>query len=182
VLSHDWGGYASFLLAIDHPERVERLVVLDMGPPWPPKPHPTAILLPVLVSYQVAIATPGLGMWLHRSGRLVRFLLRLGTGPGFRFSEEELEAYAEPLREPARARASIACYRTFLARELGRSGRRPEQLQVPTTLIMGGAGMINRVTRPESSGALTVEIIPRSGHFLAEEAPDEVLRLSRLMA
>jgi pimeloyl-ACP methyl ester carboxylesterase len=180
VLGHDWGGYTSFLLAMDHPERVERLVVLDIPPPWTPRPRPATLLLPFLLSYQIAIATPGLGMWLHRSGLLVRLLLRIGTGPDFAFSDEEIEAYVEPLREPARARASVACYRTLLLHELGRTGRKPEQLAVPTTLIMGGAGMINRVARPDPTPSLRVETIERGGHFLAEEAPDEVLRISGL--
>src|SRR5215212_3618132 len=34
IIGHDWGGYASFLLALGHPERVERLVGLDIPPPW----------------------------------------------------------------------------------------------------------------------------------------------------
>src|SRR3954464_14704297 len=81
ILSHDWGGYASFLPAIDPPERVERLVALDIAPPFPPRPQPGALLLPVFLSYQFAIVTPGVGMRGLTSGRLVRTLLRIGTGP-----------------------------------------------------------------------------------------------------
>jgi pimeloyl-ACP methyl ester carboxylesterase len=50
LVGHDWGGYTSFLLALEHPERVERMVALDItlrgAPPrscqtspsrsWPP--------------------------------------------------------------------------------------------------------------------------------------------------
>jgi pimeloyl-ACP methyl ester carboxylesterase len=32
VIGHDWGGYASFLLALERPERVERVLALDITP------------------------------------------------------------------------------------------------------------------------------------------------------
>jgi pimeloyl-ACP methyl ester carboxylesterase len=34
LLGHDWGGYTSFLLSLEHPERIERKVALDVAPPW----------------------------------------------------------------------------------------------------------------------------------------------------
>ena len=37
------------------------------------------------------------------------------------WTEQELDAYAGVLRDPARAAASSACYRTFLTRELAAS-------------------------------------------------------------
>ena len=55
------------------------------------------------------------------------------------------------------------------------SRRRIEELRVPSLLLMGGAGIFYRLLPPRSRGALTVEPVPRSGHFLAEEKPDEVL-------
>ena len=33
IMGHDWGAYTAFLLALDHPERFERLVALDIAPP-----------------------------------------------------------------------------------------------------------------------------------------------------
>jgi pimeloyl-ACP methyl ester carboxylesterase len=181
ILGHDWGGYVSFLLAMDHPERVAGLTALDIPPPWRPPVRPATVLLPVMMSYQLPIVAPGLGYRLHRNGQLVRAICKFGSGPNFDFTEEELDAYAEPLKEPARARASVANYRTFLAREVARTGRRPEDLTVPTTLIMAD-GLFDKVTRPAPTQHLTVEMLPGTGHFLAEQAPDDVLRLSGLMA
>jgi len=34
LVGHDWGGYVAFLLALRHPERIERMVGLDIAPPW----------------------------------------------------------------------------------------------------------------------------------------------------
>jgi pimeloyl-ACP methyl ester carboxylesterase len=95
---------------------------------------------------------------------------------------QNLAGYADVLRDPARARASSACYRTFLTRELpalAARGDRSSELQVPTLLAMGAQSAIRLVLDPRPSRNLHVETIPRAGHFLPEEAPGEVLRLAR---
>jgi pimeloyl-ACP methyl ester carboxylesterase len=182
IVSHDWGAYTSFLLALDHPERVERLVALDIAPPWPERPRPRHALLPLFISYQVLLATPGVGVTaLTRNGRFVRALIRGGSGRAMRWSDEELDAYAQVLREPARARASAACYRTFLTREFpaaARRGDRSAELAVPTLLIMGGESPLHRALDPQAGPNLRVEAVPGAGHFLPEEAPEEVLALA----
>jgi pimeloyl-ACP methyl ester carboxylesterase len=178
ILAHDWGAYAAFLLALGHPERVARLVALDIVAPWPARPHPSQLALPLFLSYQVLLASP-LGVpLLTRRPDLVRSIIRLGSGPGMRWSPEELDAYADVLREPARARASSACYRTFLTREIGRGGHRATQLTVPTLLLMGGASSLYRIMAPRPAPSMQVRVIPRAGHFLPEEAPDQVLALA----
>jgi pimeloyl-ACP methyl ester carboxylesterase len=182
VIGHDWGGYASFLLALEHPDRVERLLGLDIAPPWIQRPRPRNLGLPVFLSYQAVLATPGVGpRVLTRSTRFVSALIRAGSGPRARWSDEELDAYALVLRDPARARASCACYRTFLTRELPafvRRGDRGGALQVPSLLAMGKASPLQRALGPRPGHNLRVETIPDAGHFLPEEAPDDVLRLA----
>jgi pimeloyl-ACP methyl ester carboxylesterase len=180
ILGHDWGGYTAFLLALDHPERVSRMVALDISPPWPGRPSPRQIGLPVFLSYQFVLASP-LGVpVLTRTPGFVRRLIALGSGPDMRWTRSELDAYAEVLRDPARARASSACYRTFLTRELAQSARerRPDQLTVPTLLIMGGSSGLHRLLRPRPTPRMEVRVIPRAGHFLPEEAPSAVLSLA----
>jgi pimeloyl-ACP methyl ester carboxylesterase len=184
IAGHDWGGYAALLLALDYPERVERLVALDIAPPWSQRsrPHPGLAGLPLLASYQALLATPILGPAALRGGpQLVRTLIRAGSGPRASWTEGELDQYADVLREPARARASSACYRTFLTRELPAviaGGDRSEELRVPTLLAMGAASALYRVLRPRSGANLRVEAIPGAGHFLPEEAPSAVVRMA----
>jgi pimeloyl-ACP methyl ester carboxylesterase len=181
ILGHDWGGYTAFLIALERPERVERLVALDTAPPWPGPPRPSQLALPLFLSYQLLLAAPRLGPWTMTSGtRFVRTLIRAGSGPNARWRDEELDTYANVLREPARARASSACYRTFLTREAPaslRRGDRSRRLRVPTLLAMGESSPLRRVLDPESGPNLRVETIPGAGHFLPEEAPDQVLAL-----
>jgi pimeloyl-ACP methyl ester carboxylesterase len=182
IIGHDWGGYAAFLLALAHPQRVERLFALDIGPPWGGPLRARQLALPLLASYQAVLATPLLGRGvLTSSPHFVRAIIRAGSGRGARWTERELDMYANVLREPARARASSACYRTFLTREvtavLGRS--RSSQLHVPTLLAMGGASTIRMVLDPQPAPNLRVETIPGAGHFLAEEAPEQVLAMAK---
>jgi pimeloyl-ACP methyl ester carboxylesterase len=132
LMGHDWGGYSAFLVALDHPARVERLVALDIAPPWPSRPRPRHLALPALASYQVLLGTPVLGPRTMTSGtRFVRTIIRAGSGPDAIWTDAELDVYADVLRDPARAEASSACYRTFLTRELPaalRRGDRSDQL------------------------------------------------------
>jgi pimeloyl-ACP methyl ester carboxylesterase len=184
LIGHDWGGFAAFLLALEHPERVGALVALDIAPPWiqPSSPRPRHLALPLFASYQVLLAAPVVGTRTLTSGtRFIRTLIRTGSGPRARWTHTELDAYARPLCEPARARASSACYRTFLTRELPEialGGDRSGELQVPTLLVMGEASPLHRVLLPRPGPNLRVETVHGAGHFLPEEAPDDVLQLA----
>lgn len=44
---------------------------------------------------------------------------------------------------------------------------------------MGEASPLRRVLNPRPQPGMRVEVIPRAGHFLPEEAPDQVLRLAQ---
>jgi pimeloyl-ACP methyl ester carboxylesterase len=179
VIGHDWGGFVAFLLALEHPERIVRLMALDIPPPWLGPAHPRQLALPILSSYQALLATPLVGEGLLRRGRrTVRAIIRLASGPHARWSNHELDVYADCLRQPARAHASSAYYRTFLMHELPRivaAGDRSHELTVPALLLMGESSAIDRVLAPRPAGMLQVRRVPSAGHFLAEEDPRAVL-------
>jgi pimeloyl-ACP methyl ester carboxylesterase len=182
LLGHDWGGYTSFLLSLEHPDRIERMIALDVPPPWLGRLRPRHLAAPLMGSYQALLAAPVLGPATMTSGNgFIRRVIRAGSGPAMRWSDDDLDVYARVLRDPRRANASSACYRSFLTRELPASllGRhRPDDLDVPALLVMGENSPIRRVLDPQPSRNLRVERISGAGHFLPEEAAERVLELT----
>jgi pimeloyl-ACP methyl ester carboxylesterase len=186
VLAHDWGGWVAFLLALRAPERMERLLALNI-------PHPfQRIDLRRLIAtwrfwYQWLIAAPGLGEWtlMHRPG-FVRFILTTDTVHRETLVPDEVEVFAQRLRQPARARASSRLYRTFTAYEFAgvAAGRyRRQRLRVPTRIVFGARDAF--VSPVWLSGFepyaddMAVELIPDAGHFIAEEKPQLVAARAR---
>ncbi len=177
LVGHDWGGYTAFLLALEHPERIQRMVALDITPPWRPAAQLSNLAVPLLASYQLLLATPALGqLTLTSSSAFVRALIRAGSGSAMKWTQEDLDQYARVLQEPDRARASSSCYRTFITREVVAGHYDPEDLQVPSKLVMGGQSAIRRILKPAASKNLRVQTISGAGHFLPEETPAETLR------
>jgi pimeloyl-ACP methyl ester carboxylesterase len=126
------------------------------------------------LAYQAALALPGAGERLlrHCPG-FVRMLIRRGSHPAARWSRDELDAYAERLREPARARASSAVYRTFLTRELRemiRGRYAGSRLRVPVLMLTGAADPVTGPAVLRGLGAhadhARTEVVAGAGHFL----------------
>lgn len=181
LLAHDWGAWIGFMLALQQPHRIAHYVALNMYPPWPEAPSLGGLLGFWRLLYQVAIAAPVLGGALIRRTDFVRRLITTGAVHADAWSEEELALFGDVLREPARARASVHLYRTFLLRELRpflagqHKGRR---LSVPTLLIHGTHDLAvdHRRLGPwhEHADDMAVELRDDSGHFIAEELPELV--------
>lgn len=174
-----------FLLALDHPERVERLMALDNAPPWRDAIHPRvgALALPVLGSYQAVLATPFLGRRvLTTIGHFVRAMIRGASGPRKRWSDRELDAYSEGSQAvvaSAREHILLPDVPQARARRSGARGDRTRDLRVPALLAMGSASPLRRAFVPRQRQGLRVVTIPSAGHFLPEEAPGEVFKVAK---
>ncbi len=182
LVGHDWGGYAGFLLCLEAPERFRHYLALGIVHPWfePPNPSPRALQR---AAYQFLLASPGLGEGVLRFlPGFVRLVLRRGAHPDMRWSEEELDCYAKSFQSHDHASASSHVYRSFLTKELPRLRKghyRSQRLTVPTRILAGEA---DPVIRGDILGGyepyadeMSVEIVERCGHFVAEERPDVVI-------
>jgi len=187
LMGHDWGGWVGFLLCLRQPERVQQFVALNIPHPWQRLDWP---LLSAMWRfwYQWLIASPILGRWLlqHQPGFVRSVILRRSLVRKQAFSNEELTQYATQLQQPARSRASVQLYRSFLLREFVPliSGRyRSAKLRVPTLVLYGTRDIFvsARLLRGAQAepGALTVELAPQSGHFIVQECPELVLERAR---
>jgi pimeloyl-ACP methyl ester carboxylesterase len=180
LVGHDWGGWTGFLACLRAPERFRAFLALGIT-------HPFQSLDPGVreahhLSYQVLLSSPVLAaQLLQRSPRLVETIIRIGTTREGAFTAEDRRLYADVLREPDRARATVALYRTFLLREtlpVLRGRYAGARLTVPARLLSGdgdpviSAGLLTgwQAAAPD----LHVEVVPGCGHFLPEEVPDLV--------
>ncbi len=186
LIGHDWGGWIGFLACLRAPERFERFLALGVVHPWQDVAQGWRNL--PRFAYQQIILAPGLGYALHRSGAFVRLMLRGGTADREAIDPVALASFADNLAEPARSRACVSVYRTFVLREVAPlvRGRYAEaRLRVPTHLMLGGVDPV--LTERLLAGyerhadAMTAELIPDCGHFIAEERPELVLERARAL-
>jgi len=180
LIGHDWGGWVGFLACLRAPERFERFLALGITHPWQTFGGGWRSL--PRFWYQQVIAAPGIGYALHRGRRFVRLMLSGGAAARTAIDPPAIESFAVNLSEPARARACVQLYRTFLMRELLpliRGRYETERLRVPTHLVLGGLDPV--LTERLVSGyerhadRMTAEVVPECGHFIADERPDLVL-------
>jgi pimeloyl-ACP methyl ester carboxylesterase len=172
IVGHDWGGWIAFLACMKEPERFERLLALGISPPFG-RPSPRALIDAWRFAYMLAIAAPEAGERLVSSERFVRTMLRAPAGA---FSDDDLRTFAGALAEPARARASVQLYRTFVLRELAAGTR--GRLRVPARLVVGADDPVVRPSllagRDRHADDLTVELVAGCGHWIPAERPDLV--------
>ena len=180
LIGHDWGGYAGFLMCLLWPERIERYLATNIIHPWP-KPSVRGLLDLWRVSYQLPMVLPFLGPRVTRKRGFIKFFLN-GSKRGV-FSEEELEAFEAPLRDPLRSPSTAGYYRSFQRHDLPLLLRRhwtQYRLSVPTLLLLGTGDFAIPPRSLEGyepyADDMRVEQIPDTGHFVVDAAPDVVGR------
>ena len=182
LVAHDWSAIVGLQLCLEHPARVRQYVGVASPHPWI-RFSPTMLLGLWRLWFQPVIATPGLGPTLLAGGRqrLARHLLQHGAADPGAFSDQDLELFLAPLRQPERARAGSALYRGLILPEIGRISRgayRDSRLSVPTRLLYGAA---DPVLGPDLVGGyeayaddLAVEMVEGAAHFMVDDRPDAV--------
>jgi pimeloyl-ACP methyl ester carboxylesterase len=176
LAGHDWGGFASYLVALRAPERLDGLLVLGAAHPWQP---PQRVLRNAWrFAYQLPLAAPLLGSALMHDGRFPAWILRTAGARGT-LTDEDIEIYLSVLREERAASATERLYRSFLLRDAPGLGARVrgERLRVPTRLLYGtreplGADLAGGLERRGDDAR--VEMLEGCGHWVPEERPQVV--------
>ncbi len=175
LLAHDWGGWVGFLLCLRQPKRVQRYLALNI-------PHPFQKIDSRLLTlwrfwYQVVIASPGLGSWIQCRTNFVKLLLKKAAVHKI-WTQEELAIYADVLKQPQHAAASVTLYRSFLLKEFLPviTGRYSGSRLKTATLLLFGVDDFSLSTKllqgyEKHADDLKVEFVSQSGHFIAEEQP-----------
>ncbi len=187
VAGHDRGGRVAYRLALDHPDRVERLAVIDIVPTgevwaradrnfavgyW----HWAFLAQPAPLPERLIGGDPQAFFDLH-----VRGGMGLGREPG-RYPAEVIDAYRRLLDDPATVEAMCEDYRAGATVDVAlddadrEAGRR---IACPTLVLWSARGGLPRfypdvldVWRPWAPDVRGRGV--DGSHFLAEDRPEEV--------
>jgi pimeloyl-ACP methyl ester carboxylesterase len=178
LIGHDWGGLAGLLLCLRVPDRVRGYLVMNTGHPWS-EVRGRPALQTWRLWYQGVLSMPLVGQAAARP--MVEAMYRVGGVNRDRVSREEWATFVDQFREPARARATVGIYRSFLLRELPsivRGRYRSRRLTVPTLFMLGAKDPVIQEAMIESAlphaDEMTLELVPGAGHFIADEMPELV--------
>lgn len=181
LAGHDRGGRVAHRLALDFPERVEKLAVLDI--------IPTRTLFET-VNQQVAT---GYYHWFfliqpfdmpeRMIGADPEYYFRKKTGQwsgaGHKFDDEAMAEYLRCFRDPATIHASCEDYRAAASIDLEHDRADGDRrIRCPLLVLWGEKGLMHKAYdvlgtwREKAAGSVEGHAVP-SGHFLPEEAPDE---------
>ena len=133
VIGHDWGGTLAYLLAAEHPELVEHLIVINAGHPVLLKSALQHVEQLRRSWYIFLFQLPVLPEWLVRRRAMIALCLRGMEVREGAFSDADLERYTTAMRAPGVARAALSYYRAAL-----RAPARTDCLVTQPTLVLWG--------------------------------------------
>ena len=182
VAGHDRGARVAHRLARDHPERVERVALLDIVPTL--YRFETIDQQAATSSYhRFFLIQPG-GLPERLIGAEPEFFLRSMLRPSAVFEPEIFAEYLRCFNNPETIRATCDEYRAGASIDLVHDrADRSRRLTMPLLVLWGerssqGSGYdVLSVWRDHAENVSGQAI--GSGHFLAEEAPDETYRALR---
>jgi pimeloyl-ACP methyl ester carboxylesterase len=183
VVGHDTGFAISYALAADHPDRIVRVALAEI--PGSPGAAPSP---PVFVPGPINDR-----LWHLPFNRLEKINEQLVEGReriffGWEFDaaakklpDDVIDYYVGLLSDPDALRGSFGFYRALDTTIAQDGQRRTQRLAMPVLAIGGEASFGDHVADALKLVADDVHslVIPGAGHFVAEEAPDEVLAALR---
>jgi pimeloyl-ACP methyl ester carboxylesterase len=180
VVGHDWGGIVAWAVAMLHPERVERLVILNV-------PHPERFSRGLRTprqllksSYAFFFQIPWLPEKVLRAGDLaiVRSVFRNDPVRPGTFGRDDIDRYVEALSRPGALTAAINYYRALARRAptVARALRR--RIEAPVMVIWGQRDLflVPELARPNPALVphARVERLSDASHWVQQDRPERV--------
>ncbi len=183
LAAHDWGSSVAWATAMNHPEVVERLAILN-------GPHPRRLLhglrrpRQLLKSWYVFFfQLPWLPEHLERASgwRSFRYGFEHDARPGT-FTPQDIAAYEEAWSRPGAARAMINYYRAALRQSPRRAEARIRPVRAPTLVIWGEQDRYlgPAMAEPELADVPNLERVvrlPDASHWVQHDEPERVTQL-----
>jgi len=180
VVGHDWGAIVAWFAAMRHPERVEKLAILNV-------PHPARFLEGLLSpmqllrsSYVFFFQIPRLPEEVIRAGDFALLRSVLGRDPvqPEAFAAEDVERYVEAIVKPGALTATLNYYRALL-RNPGETRALLQRVEAPVLVIWGERDrfLSRRLAEPPHlwvPNLVRVKRLPDASHWVAEDRPLQV--------
>ncbi|GAB3043633.1 alpha/beta fold hydrolase [Spirosoma pulveris] len=183
VVGHDWGAAVAWWTAVSHPERVERLVVLNVPHPIVMKRYASSNLGQMMRSWYIGFfQLPWLPETLSSAGNWSMFARTLlsSSRPGT-FRRADLQQYKAAWSQPGAVTAMINWYRASLRKP---PARRPSiRVTVPTLLIWGTRDKFLKREMAQPSIDLCdngrLVFLEKASHWVQHEEAERVSELIR---
>ena len=183
VAGHDRGARVARRMCLDHPERVTAAAVLDIVPTAKVFATTDQALATAYYHWFFLIQPDGLPE--HMIGGDARWwlneTLRRWAAPGFRFDPDALADYERAFDDAATIHAQCEDYRAAATIDLEHDAADADaRIACPLLVLWGAKGAMHRIydvlgTWMDEGTDVRGRAID-SGHFLAEEAPEDTAR------
>ncbi len=183
VAGHDWGAAVAWVTAMNHPEVVERLAILNV-------PHPRRFLRGLRTPRQLAkswyivfFQLPWLPERLVRARRwwFFRYGFEHDARPGA-FTREDIDRYVEAWSQPDAATATINYYRSVFRQSPRRTEARLRQVDAPTLVVWGERDRYlgAELAEPDPTDVPNLDRVvrlPDASHWVHHDEPEQVTQL-----
>ncbi|RZU75401.1 pimeloyl-ACP methyl ester carboxylesterase [Micromonospora kangleipakensis] len=179
VVGTDTGLPIGYALAADHPERIDRVALAEVPGPPGAVPSPPMFAPGPLNDRFWHIPFNRINKLNEQlvQGREKLFFSWEFTIQGGKLPDDLINYYVGLLSNPDSLRGSFGFYRAWDAMMTQNEKRKNTRLAMPVLAIGGAASSGDKVGEAMKLLADDVQtaVIPNSGHFVAEEAPDAML-------
>lgn len=181
LVGHDWGAVVAWALAIQHPERLEKLAILNV-------PHPDVMTRFILGNlnqrkkswYVFFFQLPFAEMILRQNN--FRFLERALTSSRGSFTPEEILEYKKAWSQPGTLTAMLNWYRAVVRKSLRGTWNpnkiQPRPVKVPTLMLWGknDVALSHEMAQPSIELCERGELVmfDKATHWVQHDAAEEV--------
>ena len=181
LVGHDWGGTVAWTTAMNHPEVVERLAILDAAHP---RKLQNGLFNPrqfLRSWYFFFFALPWLPERIVRAKRF-RFFRRFLRDARPAYTPEEMDRYVDAWSQPGAAKAMIDYYRYSVFTPPWKARAAIKPISTPTLVIWGQRDRYlgKRLAEPHHDDVpnlVGVERLPNASHWVHHDEADRVNQL-----
>ncbi len=182
LVGHDWGGTVAWTVAMNHPEVVDRLAILNAA-------HPRRLSQGLHSPRQLRkswyffyFQLPGLPERHVRSNRWRFFRNFLHDARPGAYTPQDIDRYIEAWSQAGAATGMINYYRASVRQSPKRAAARLRSIQAPTLVIWGQRDRylgpeLAEPDRDDVPNLDRVERLPDASHWVHQDEPERVTQL-----